>query len=179
MQTPSCSGYWTCLTYFPLHDYQIRMSLLQSSSQSLPPIQNQSHSSSSSCIPKWLEIIKQVQLYPVFSGSYHPNDSFHKSMTLSGCKVMSSWCAEIMIFLFLWFFLSSAILDCLIIPLQEKLEEWKKTTVTLDKDHAKGKRTDFFTCFSKQYQATSCWLATFFWWEVDIKFVMKLGHGSF
>lgn len=29
-------------------------------------------------------------------------------------------------------------MDCLILPLQEKLEDWKKTVVNLDKDHAKG-----------------------------------------
>lgn len=29
-------------------------------------------------------------------------------------------------------------MDYLIIPLQEKLEEWKKTVLNLDKDHARG-----------------------------------------
>jgi hypothetical protein len=33
----------------------------------------------------------------------------------------------------------SAIMDCLVVPLQEKLEDWKKSVVNLDKDHAKGK----------------------------------------
>ena len=32
----------------------------------------------------------------------------------------------------------SAFMDCLIIPLQEKLEDWKKSLVYLDKEHAKG-----------------------------------------
>ncbi|XP_050514800.1 protein MTSS 1 isoform X1 [Diabrotica virgifera virgifera] len=32
---------------------------------------------------------------------------------------------------------TSVIMECLIIPLQEKLEEWKKTVVNLDKDHAR------------------------------------------
>ncbi|XP_052123701.1 protein MTSS 1 [Frankliniella occidentalis] len=32
---------------------------------------------------------------------------------------------------------STAIMDCLVIPLQEKLEDWKKTVINLDKDHAK------------------------------------------
>ncbi|XP_075215913.1 uncharacterized protein LOC142321586 isoform X2 [Lycorma delicatula] len=32
---------------------------------------------------------------------------------------------------------SSAIMDCLVIPLQEKLEDWKKAVVNLDKEHAK------------------------------------------
>ncbi|CAH1393231.1 unnamed protein product [Nezara viridula] len=32
---------------------------------------------------------------------------------------------------------TSAIMDCLVIPLQEKLEDWKKTLVSLDKEHAK------------------------------------------
>jgi len=30
------------------------------------------------------------------------------------------------------------LMDCLILPLQEKLEDWKKSTVQLDKDHSKG-----------------------------------------
>ena len=30
-------------------------------------------------------------------------------------------------------------MDTLVGPLQEKMEEWKKTVVQLDKDHAKGK----------------------------------------
>ncbi|XP_022912928.1 protein MTSS 1 isoform X2 [Onthophagus taurus] len=32
---------------------------------------------------------------------------------------------------------TSAIMDCLVVPLQEKLEDWKKTVFTLDKEHAK------------------------------------------
>ncbi|XP_049817877.1 uncharacterized protein LOC109597373 isoform X3 [Aethina tumida] len=32
---------------------------------------------------------------------------------------------------------TSTIMECLIIPLQEKLEDWKKTVLNLDKDHAK------------------------------------------
>uniref|UniRef100_A0A023F285 Putative cdna sequence n=1 Tax=Triatoma infestans TaxID=30076 RepID=A0A023F285_TRIIF len=32
---------------------------------------------------------------------------------------------------------TSAIMDCLVIPLQEKLEDWKKALVNLDKEHAK------------------------------------------
>lgn len=32
----------------------------------------------------------------------------------------------------------SAIMDCLVNPLQEKLEDWKKTLVNLDKDHSRG-----------------------------------------
>ena len=32
---------------------------------------------------------------------------------------------------------TSAILDCLIIPLQDRIEEWKKTTLNLDKEHNK------------------------------------------
>jgi hypothetical protein len=31
-------------------------------------------------------------------------------------------------------------MDCLVVPLQEKLEDWKKSVVNLDKDHAKGKK---------------------------------------
>ena len=33
--------------------------------------------------------------------------------------------------------LCSALLDCLVLPLQDKLEDWRKTAITLDKDHAK------------------------------------------
>ena len=29
-------------------------------------------------------------------------------------------------------------MDCLVLPIQNKLEEWKKITQTLDKEHAKG-----------------------------------------
>jgi len=29
-------------------------------------------------------------------------------------------------------------MDCFVVPLQEKLEDWKKIVVNLDKDHAKG-----------------------------------------
>lgn len=32
----------------------------------------------------------------------------------------------------------SALIDCLINPLQEQMEEWKKVANQLDKDHAKG-----------------------------------------
>ncbi|KAL3288715.1 hypothetical protein HHI36_003150 [Cryptolaemus montrouzieri] len=32
---------------------------------------------------------------------------------------------------------TSTIMECLVIPLQEKLEEWKKTVMNLDRDHAK------------------------------------------
>ncbi|KAK4885483.1 hypothetical protein RN001_001754 [Aquatica leii] len=32
---------------------------------------------------------------------------------------------------------TSAVMDCLVVPLQEKLEDWKKTVLNLDKEHAK------------------------------------------
>ncbi|XP_021933252.1 mucin-3A [Zootermopsis nevadensis] len=32
---------------------------------------------------------------------------------------------------------TSAIMDCLVVPLQEKLEDWRKSVVNLDKEHAK------------------------------------------
>lgn len=32
---------------------------------------------------------------------------------------------------------TSAIMDCLVLPLQEKLEDWKKSLINLDKEHAK------------------------------------------
>lgn len=46
-------------------------------------------------------------------------------------------------------------MDCLIIPLQEKLEDWKKTVLNLDKDHAKG-------TFSKMFQIEPVKNKTFF-----------------
>lgn len=33
--------------------------------------------------------------------------------------------------------LCSALLECMILPLQDKLEEWRKNVAILDKDHAK------------------------------------------
>ena len=33
----------------------------------------------------------------------------------------------------------SAIMNCLVVPLQAKLEDWKQAVVKLDKEHAKGK----------------------------------------
>ena len=33
---------------------------------------------------------------------------------------------------------SSAVLDCLVLPVQNKLEDWKKITHALDKEHSKG-----------------------------------------
>lgn len=34
-------------------------------------------------------------------------------------------------------------MECLIIPLQDKLEEWRKTVLNLDKEHARGKLMSF------------------------------------
>jgi len=33
----------------------------------------------------------------------------------------------------------SAIMNCLVVPLQAKLEDWRQAVVKLDKEHAKGK----------------------------------------
>jgi hypothetical protein len=33
---------------------------------------------------------------------------------------------------------SSALMECLVLPLHDKLEEWKKMVVNLDKEHSKG-----------------------------------------
>jgi hypothetical protein len=30
-------------------------------------------------------------------------------------------------------------MDCLVIPLQDKIEDWKKVLINLDKEHARGK----------------------------------------
>ena len=40
-------------------------------------------------------------------------------------------------------FLFRALMDCLVLPIQNKLEEWKKITHTLDKEHAKGNISSF------------------------------------
>lgn len=29
-------------------------------------------------------------------------------------------------------------MDCLVVPLQEKIEDWKKSAINIDKEHAKG-----------------------------------------
>ncbi len=33
----------------------------------------------------------------------------------------------------------SAIMDAMVSPLQERMDDWKKSVVTLDREHAKGK----------------------------------------
>lgn len=38
----------------------------------------------------------------------------------------------------IYYFFWSAIMDCLVLPLQEKLEDWRKSLINLDKEHAKG-----------------------------------------
>lgn len=38
----------------------------------------------------------------------------------------------------LYIFLISAIMDCLVMPLQERIEDWKRSLINLDKEHAKG-----------------------------------------
>ena len=35
-------------------------------------------------------------------------------------------------------------MDCLVLPIQNKLEEWKKITHALDKEHAKGKPLAYY-----------------------------------
>ena len=37
-----------------------------------------------------------------------------------------------------------ALMDCLVLPIQNKLEEWKKITHALDKEHAKGKPLAYY-----------------------------------
>lgn len=34
----------------------------------------------------------------------------------------------------------SALIDCLVQPLQEKMEDWRRTSIQMDKDHAKGEK---------------------------------------
>lgn len=50
-------------------------------------------------------------------------------------------------------FCASALIDCLINPLQEQMEEWKKVANQLDKDHAKGTG---LTHVSLRWQVTGC-----------------------
>lgn len=40
-------------------------------------------------------------------------------------------------------------MDCLVVPLQEKIEEWKKAVINLDKEHAKGKQLVLITFIRK------------------------------
>lgn len=37
-------------------------------------------------------------------------------------------------------FIFSALIDCLVLPLQEKLEDWRRSVATMDKEHARGKQ---------------------------------------
>ena len=37
----------------------------------------------------------------------------------------------------IYHFFYSSLLDCMVLPLQDKLEEWRKTVTMLDKEHAK------------------------------------------
>lgn len=41
---------------------------------------------------------------------------------------------------------SSALMECLVLPLHDKLEEWKKMVVNLDKEHSKGSRFGILSC---------------------------------
>lgn len=41
-------------------------------------------------------------------------------------------------YLLFYFCLLSALMECLVLPLHDKLEEWKKMVVNLDKEHSKG-----------------------------------------
>lgn len=46
-------------------------------------------------------------------------------------------------------------IDCLINPLQEQMEEWKRVANTLDKDHAKGGLQRELKCLLKHTAFTS------------------------
>ena len=41
-----------------------------------------------------------------------------------------------------YFIFFSSLTDCVVQPLSEKLEEWKKTIVNLDKEHSKGNKKE-------------------------------------
>lgn len=64
---------------------------------------------------------------------------------------------------------SRVFLDCLINPLQEQMEEWKRVANTLDKDHAKGTNSETHTyrhvdiCVNKYLCLCTCLFACCCW----------------
>lgn len=81
---------------------------------------------------------------PVFSFFIPLHHSFLSYVDLP--LITECFCAVlvmnlILLFPLLMLFLpvSSALMEGLVTPLQDRIEEWKKTANQLDKDHAKGK----------------------------------------
>lgn len=54
----------------------------------------------------------------------------------------------------------SALMEGLVTPLQDRIEEWKKTANQLDKDHAKGEQPSYKSLF----------VSTVYWTEIDMFF---------
>ena len=47
------------------------------------------------------------------------------------------FCTFIMLYIYHVLYISSALIDCLVFPIQSKKEEWKKCITSLDKEHSK------------------------------------------
>lgn len=57
----------------------------------------------------------------------------------------------------------SALMEKLVTPLQDKIEEWKKTAALLDKDHAKGMTDAGIQCYlSVFFKSEFSYLSLFF-----------------
>lgn len=51
----------------------------------------------------------------------------------------------------------SALMESLVTPLQDKIEDWKKTANQLDKDHAKGTHTSQVEPLSPRNHVSTQW----------------------
>lgn len=67
------------------------------------------------------------------SGQIYPE------VPLRGTHFLTEVCCDSSMLWLHFSFSSSALMESLITPLQDKIEDWKKTANQLDKDHAKGK----------------------------------------
>ena len=59
-------------------------------------------------------------------------------------------------------------MDCLVLPIQSKLEDWKKVTMALDKEHARG-----MYVYSIVYTIEWCFIYLFF---IEPNHVLKVKH---
>ena len=57
--------------------------------------------------------------------------------------------------------LAGALMDCLIIPVQGRLDEWRRVTAVLDKDHAKDYKKYRSAIKKKADQAARCMFAKY------------------
>lgn len=69
------------------------------------------------------------------------SQSFVKTPVAVVIAVVSKLSLNLCVFLLNLCLSSSALMESLITPLQDKIEDWKKTANQLDKDHAKGTYT--------------------------------------